>query len=126
MPREILLIDDSRAIHDLVRSRLMEEPFAIVSAYTGEDGLIAAKEITPDLILLDADLPDASGMEICAKLKADPATAGIPVIILTAAVSPDDRIYDEHTQAADFISKPLNAAELRARIRRALSPCSTH
>jgi len=125
MPREVLLIDDSRAIHDLVRSRMAAEPFAIASAFTGEDGLIAAKEITPDLILLDVDLPDASGLEICARLKADPATAGIPVIFLTAAVSPDDRIYDEQTQAADYISKPLNAAELRARIRRALSTCST-
>jgi DNA-binding response OmpR family regulator len=125
MPREILLIDDSRAIHDLVRSRLVDEPIAIVSAYTGEDGVLAARAITPELILLDVDLPDASGLEICARLKADPATAGIPVIFLTAAVSPDDRIYGEQTQAADFISKPLNAAELRARVRRALCACST-
>jgi diguanylate cyclase (GGDEF)-like protein len=74
----------------------------------------------PDLILLDVDLPDVHGLEVCRELKADPATANVPVIFLTGSVSPDDRIYGPEVGAADFINKPFNPAELRARVRGAL------
>ena len=120
MPREILLIDDSKAIHALVRARLTEEPLTLLSAYTGREGLAAARKFTPDLILLDVDLPDIGGLEVCRELKADAATVNVPVILLTGAVSPDDRIYAPEVGAADFINKPFNPAELRARVRGAL------
>jgi diguanylate cyclase (GGDEF)-like protein len=120
MPREVLLIDDSKAIHALVRARLTEEPLTLLSAYSGREGLAAARKFTPSLILLDADLPDIDGLEVCRELKADAATANIPVIFLAGAVSPDDRIYGPEVGAADFINKPFNPAELRARVRGAL------
>jgi len=120
MPREILLIDDSKAIHALVRARLTEEPVTLLSAYTGQEGLAAARRCTPDLILLDVDLPDIHGLEVCRELKTDAATANVPVIFLAGAVSPDDRIYSSEAGAADYISKPFNPAELRARVRSAL------
>jgi len=120
MPREVLLIDDSKAIHALVRARLTEEPLTLLSAYTGREGLAAARKFTPDLILLDVDLPDIDGLKVCRELKADPATASVPVIFLAGAVSPDDRIYGPEAGAADFITKPFNPAELRARVRGAL------
>ena len=113
MPREILLIDDSKAIHALVRARLTEEPATVLSAYSGQEGLAAARKFTPDLVLLNVDLPDIHGLEVCRELKADAATANIPVIFLAGAVSPDDRIYGPEVGAADFISKPFNPAELR-------------
>jgi diguanylate cyclase (GGDEF)-like protein len=99
---------------------LTEEPATVLSAYSGQEGLAAARKFTPDLILLDVDLPDIHGLELCRELKADAATANIPVIFLAGAVSPDDRIYGPEVGAADFISKPFNPAELRARIRGAL------
>jgi two-component system, cell cycle response regulator len=120
MPQRILLIDDSKAIHALLASRLSDEPVTLTSAYTGQEGLAAARKFTPDLILLDADLPDASAIEICRQIKSDITTADIPVIFLASAASPDDRIYDPEVGAADFINKPFNFAELKARIRAAL------
>jgi two-component system cell cycle response regulator len=120
MPQAILLIDDSRAIHALVASRLKDERITLLSAYTAAEGLAAARKFAPDLILLDTDLPDAPGVEICRQLKADEQMQGTPVIFLTAAISPDDRVYDPSLGAADFISKPLNPAELKARVRAAL------
>src|SRR6202034_3965231 len=75
MPHGILLIDDSKAIHALVASRLSDEPTTIMSAYSGQEGLAAARRFVPDLILLDIELPDVSGLEICRELKADKTTA---------------------------------------------------
>jgi len=120
MPHRVLLIDDAKAIHALLASRLGDEAVTLISAYGGEEGLAMARKSAPDLILLDVDLPDVSGIEICRRLKNDVATAQIPVIFLAAAVSPDDRIYDEHLGAVDFINKPLNFAELKARMHAAL------
>jgi two-component system, cell cycle response regulator len=120
MPHEVLLIDDSKAIHALVRSRLADEPIVLRSAYTGQEGLEAARQSGPELILLDVDLPDIEGLEVCRQLKADPVTWGIPVIFMAGRVSPDDRIYRPEVGAADFIPKPFNPAELKARIRAAL------
>ena len=120
MSHELLLIDDSKAIHALVRSRLADEPVTLLSAYTGQEGLAAAKQYCPEIILLDMDLPDMEGLEVCRQLKADAVTAAIPVIFMAGAVSPDDRIYNPEVGAADFIPKPFNPAELRARIRGAL------
>lgn len=120
MPRDILLIEDSKAIHALVRARLTDEPVTLLSAYSGKEGLAAARKFAPELILLDVDLPDVDGLEVCRQLKADAATATIPVIFLANAVSPDDRIYGPEIGAVDFIGKPFNPAELRARVRIAL------
>jgi diguanylate cyclase (GGDEF)-like protein len=120
MPQRVLLIDDSKAIHALLASRLSDESVALMSAYTGQEGLAAARKFIPHLILLDADLPDGSGIEVCRQLKRDITTAEIPVIFLSSAASPDDRIYDREVGAADFINKPFNFAELKARIRAAL------
>ncbi len=120
MPHEVLLIDDSKAIHALVRSHLADEPITLRSAYTGQEGLEAARQSGPELVLLDVDLPDIEGMEVCRQLKADPATSAIPIIFMAGRISPEDRIYKPETGAADFISKPFNPAELKARIRAAL------
>jgi two-component system, cell cycle response regulator len=120
MPHDVLLIDDSKAIHALVRSRLADEPITLHSAFTGQEGLHAARQMEPHLILLDVDLPDIEGLEVCRQLKADPATWSIPVIFMAGQISPDDRIYDPEVGAADFIAKPFNPAELKARIRTTL------
>jgi diguanylate cyclase (GGDEF)-like protein len=120
MLHQVLLIDDSKAIHALARTRLAEEPVTLLSAYGGAEGLNIARKSRPEVILLDQDLPDCDSIEICRQLKSDPATSGIPVILLVGSVTPDDRIYSPEVGAADFIAKPFNPGELRARVRGAL------
>jgi diguanylate cyclase (GGDEF)-like protein len=120
MAYDILLIDESQAIHALVRSRLADEPVNLLSAYSGREGLAAAHQYCPALILLDTDLPDIEGLEVCRQLKTEAATSAIPIIFMAGRISPDDRIYSPEVGAADFITTPFNPAELRARVRAAL------
>ncbi len=74
----------------------------------------------PDLILLDVDLPGLNGFQICAKLKADPATADIPIVFLTGASSTEEKLRGLELGAADYVIKPFDPAELRARVRSSL------
>jgi two-component system, cell cycle response regulator len=113
----ILVIDDSPEIHSLVKARLGKEQVAILSAYDGESGLIAAREHRPDLILLDIDMPGRDGFEICVDLKSDSMTSNIPVIFLSAAASTSEKIRGLEVGATDYVTKPFDAAELLARVR---------
>ncbi|MGD1277449.1 MAG: diguanylate cyclase [Tepidisphaeraceae bacterium] len=120
MTQKVLLIDDSPAIHTLVRARLAHEPITLHSAYNGEEGLRTAAQLMPDLILLDVEMPDPNGFEVCRRLKADSALVGIPVVFLTGACTPDERILGLDLGAVDYVTKPFNPAELRARVRASL------
>ncbi len=120
MAQKVLLIDDSPQIHTLVRARLAGEPITVHSAQSSSEGLAMVKELMPDLILLDVDMPDPDGFEVCRRLKADSATHGIPVVFLTGASSPDERIFGLELGAVDYVTKPFNPAELRARVRASL------
>jgi diguanylate cyclase (GGDEF)-like protein len=118
--QQILLIDDSRAIHTLVAALLGEEPVTIHSAFDAQFGLTLAASLRPDLILLDVDMPGVDGYQACLKLKADPATATIPVVFLTARIASEDMIRGLDLGAIDFISKPFKLSELLSRVRAAL------
>jgi two-component system, cell cycle response regulator len=118
--QKVLLIDDSHTIHTLVRARLSGEPITIHSAYSGEEGLVMAAKLLPDLILLDVEMPSPDGFEVCRRLKADSSTVGIPVVFFTGASSPDERIFGLELGAVDYVTKPFNPAELRARVRASL------
>lgn len=120
MQQKLLLIDDSEAIHSLLRARLKDEPIQIHSAAAGEQGLQLAAALMPDLILLDVEMPDPNGFEVCRRLKADEKLAGIPVIFLTGAASSEQKIRGLELGAVDYITKPFDPAELRARVRGAL------
>jgi two-component system, cell cycle response regulator len=120
MQQKVLLIDDSQAIHTLVRARLSSEPITVHSAFGGEEGLAMAKQLFPDLILLDVEMPQPDGFEVCRRLKSDEVTQGIPVVFLTGASSPDERIFGLELGAVDYVTKPFNPAELRARVRASL------
>jgi diguanylate cyclase (GGDEF)-like protein len=89
-------------------------------ALEGETGLDMAARLRPDLILLDIDMPQPDGFEVCRRLKADPNTVGIPVIFLTGDTSTEKKIKGLELGATDYITKPFDAAELRARIRATL------
>src|SRR2546423_13939843 len=120
MTQRVLIIDDTKNIHALVKARLAGEPVELHSAYTSADGLAQAGAILPDLVLLDVDMPDMDGFEVCRRLKGQPATMNIPVVFLTGAGSTDEKIRGLGLGAGDYATKPFEPAELRARVRAAL------
>jgi diguanylate cyclase (GGDEF)-like protein len=120
MSSKILIIDDSSDVHTLIKIRLGKEPVTLHFAFSGDTGYAAAREIEPDLILLDLDMPDRDGFSVCTDLKSDPATMHIPVIFLTGTNSTQDKIRGLDMGAIDYITKPFDPAELRARIRASL------
>ena len=112
----ILVIDDDTDIHALVVAMLRPLQATIVGASTGADGLAAARETIPDLILLDHELPDGTGIDILHQLRSEPALAGIPVIVVTGSESRQVLTACFAAGAADYIRKPFFGAELRARV----------
>ena len=118
--RNILVIDDEPLIHDLVRVHLRDEPLEVRSATSGADGLALAARLAPDLVLLDVGMGSTNGWEVCRQLKADPATSRVPVIFLTAAADPLEKIRGLEMGAADYVTKPFHGQELVARVRAAL------
>jgi diguanylate cyclase (GGDEF)-like protein len=115
--QKVLIIDDSVPIHSLVKVRLAAEAVEVFSAYDGETGLARATELQPDVILLDVDMPEPGGFEVCRRLKQDPILAKSMIIFLTGASSIEDKIHGLNLGATDYIVKPFDAAELRARVR---------
>ncbi len=117
MPQTVLLVDDSIPLHKLVRAQLEAEPVEVHSAYDGEAALNAAVSLRPTLILLDVDMPELDGFEVCRRLKGNPLTASIPVIFLTANSLVGDKVRGFDTGGADYVTKPFKPEELRARVR---------
>ena len=113
----LLVVDDTEDIRDLVTS-VLQDTYTIRPAFDGRSALRRALEKpTPDLVLLDVDMPGASGYDVCRALKVTAATAEIPVIFLTSRDEPSDVVKGFQLGAADYIIKPLNAEVLRARVR---------
>ena len=120
MLHKILVIDDAAAVHALVRARLSDEPYEIQCAFGAEAGETMIRQHTPDLILLDIDMPGENGLEFCKRLKENPATARIPVIFLTAADATEQKVAGLELGAVDYVTKPFEPAELKARVRASL------
>jgi diguanylate cyclase (GGDEF)-like protein len=119
-PNRVLVIDDSEFIHKLVRMRLRREGLQVFGEYSGEKGLERAVDEVPDLILLDVDLPDLDGFEVCRRLKESPEARHIPVIFLTGTVTTEAKVRGLDLGAVDYVTKPFDEVELRARVRAAL------
>ena len=120
MQRQILVIDDSKPIHALIKALLVDDPVDIHSATDAAYGMVLAASVHPDLILLDVDMPATDGFDACRQLKANPETADIPVIFLTALSSVEEKVRGLELGAVDYITKPFNAAELHVRVRGSL------
>lgn len=120
MSQSVLVIDDSADIHHLLRARLKDEDVEISSATDGRAGIEAVKQLRPDLVLLDVDMPGLGGFEVCRELKNDPITAPIPIIFLTGMSEPVNKVTGLDLGAVDYVVKPFDFAELRARVRAAL------
>lgn len=118
---KILIVDDVMSNVLLLKVLLTNEKFAIATASNGRQALDQVNKEHPDLILLDVMMPDLSGFEVAQKLKADPATAEIPIIFLTALNSTSDIVKGFQVGASDFISKPFNKEELIIRVNHQIS-----
>ncbi len=116
----ILAIDDSIFIHRLLKARLQGEGVEITCIDSAQKGIDTAIATLPDVILVDLEFPEMSGFEVLQALKNCDATNQIPVIILSGSQRTDDKVRGLELGAVDFISKPFDVPELKARIRSAL------
>ncbi|HZN85536.1 MAG TPA: response regulator, partial [Burkholderiales bacterium] len=113
----ILAVDDAEDLLALIGKALSTEYEVKLAADGGDALTLAAADPRPDLILLDVDMPGASGFEICQLLKEDPATAHIPVIFLTGKTEAGDQVEGLDLGAVDYLTKPINGRLLMARVR---------
>ena len=119
--KRILVVEDDRDIALSLRLRLEREGgFAVETAEDGASGLRLAQAAPPDLVLLDVNLPGMDGFEVCRRLRRDPATAAVPVIMVTARIDESDRIAGLDLGADDYITKPFSPKEALARVRAVL------
>lgn len=118
--KKILIIDDERMLHAMLKPILGAHGFDVASAMTGEEGLALAASERPDLILLDVMMPRMKGREVCARLKADPQTAPIPILFLTAKDSDDDVQAELAAGAVGHITKPVNMNNFIKTVKQAL------
>lgn len=118
--QKILVVEDHRDTRELLKYNLTAAGFDVAAAEDGQLGLNLAHAFKPDILLLDLMMPGTDGLEVCRQLKGDPATARIPVIMLTAKGEDTDRIVGLELGADDYMAKPFNPRELLARIKAVL------
>ena len=115
--RRILVIEDDRKIVELVGLYLEREGYEVHSAYDGLEGLKKAREVAPDLVILDLMLPGLDGLGVCRILRDE---SGVPIIMLTARTTEQDKLEGLDTGADDYVTKPFSPRELMARVRTVL------
>lgn len=116
----ILVVEDEDDIRELVSYTLAREGFRVLRAAAGEEALEIAKARNPDLVILDLMLPGIDGLTVCRILQRDPATSGIPVVMLTAKGEEADVVAGLELGAEDYVTKPFSPKVLLARVRRIL------
>ena len=114
---KILVVDDTPLNLKLLGDLLTVKGYAISTAASGEDALAAMAAEMPDMVLLDVMMPGLSGYDVCRRIRADPATALLPVVMVTSLDPQQERIHGIEAGADDFLSKPINQPELFARVR---------
>ena len=119
----LLLVEDDRALADLLIWHFSREGYDIVRTADGDEALILAEERTPDLVILDWMIEGVSGIEVCRRLRRRPSTASVPIIMLTARGEETDRIRGLDTGADDYVTKPFSAKQLIARIKAVIRRC---
>jgi len=117
MTARVLVVDDVPPNVKLLEAKLTSEYFDVLTAYSGPEALDVTSREHPDIILLDVMMPGMDGFEVCRRIKADPATAHIPVVMVTALDQPSDRVAGLEAGADDFLTKPVQDMALFARVR---------
>jgi len=113
----ILIVDDETVGRDTLEALLFAQGYHLAFAATGQEALAKASELLPDVILLDVMMPGMDGFEVCRQIRSDPVLAEVPIIMVTALDDQDSRLQGIEAGADDFVSKPFNRTELRARVR---------
>jgi pilus assembly protein CpaE len=121
MPEKILIIDDDVDTLRLVGLMLQRQGYQVTAAPNGSQGLAKATEDRPDLILLDVMMPDMDGYEVTRRLRKDPATATIPILMFTAKTQLDDKVTGFEVGADDYLTKPTHPTELQAHVKALLA-----
>ena len=117
---KILCVDDEPMNLELLEAILMPEGYNVITAAGGSDALVKLKHGDVDLVLLDVMMPDMDGYAVCRLIKASPETSRVPVIMITALSSKEDRIKSIEAGAGDFITKPFEKTEVLTRIKKLL------
>jgi DNA-binding response OmpR family regulator len=116
----ILIVEDERDVAELMRYNLAREGYDVRLAVNGADALRQARELHPEVILLDIMVPQLNGWEVCRRLKHDPDTRAVPVIMVTGRVEEGDKVLGFELGADDYVTKPFSPRELVARVRAVL------
>lgn len=120
MTSKILIVDDQRDLSHMMAELLTDAGFDASRADNGREALTEIQANPPDLVLLDVNMPELDGFEVAAILKSDPATATIPIIMLSANEGRGARLIGLESGAEDFLAKPVDTAELLVKIRNLL------
>jgi DNA-binding response OmpR family regulator len=113
----ILIIEDDPSVLTLTRDLLLAENYRVETASNSKDGWDAIQRAKPDLLVLDLNLPDGDGLDLCRRLKKENAGRELPVFMLTARASSDDIVAGLEAGADDYLTKPFNEREFEARVR---------
>jgi two-component system phosphate regulon response regulator PhoB len=120
MRPKVLVVDDEPEAVELVQFNLTQAGYAVVTAADGAEALDKARKAQPNLIVLDLMLPEVDGLDVCKMLRRDPATAAIPIVMLTAKAAEIDRVLGLELGADDYITKPFSPRELVLRVKKLL------
>jgi len=120
MSSRVLIVEDEPDIRELVVHHLKRDGFQVSAASSGEEALRLVRATPPDLVLLDLMMPIMDGLEVCRRLRQDPATVSLPIVMLTAKGDELDRVVGLELGADDYIVKPFSPKELLARVRAVL------
>lgn len=116
----VLLVDDSADVHRLLQARLRHEQIRLVGAMSGPEAITKAQSLPVACILLDLDMPEMDGFQVLRVLKEQSSTHSVPVIVLSGLNSSDDKVTAFDLGATDYVTKPFDLSELRARLRASL------
>lgn len=117
MSAKVLIVEDEAPLAEMLRYNLEADGFRVAHAPTGEEALILLDEERPDLVVLDWMLPGVSGIEMCRRLRSNPHSRNVSILMLTARGEEADRVRGLSTGADDYLTKPFSLAELMARVR---------
>ena len=120
MPSRVLIVEDEPDIRALLAFHLEREGYQVARAASGADALRQVRAARPDLVLLDLMLPEMDGLEVCRRLRQDPATAALPIVMLTAKGEEVDRVLGLELGGDDYVTKPFSPRELVSRVKAVL------
>src|SRR5688572_28430853 len=124
MSPTVAIVEDDENTREVFRTILEHTGHRVLEAADGEKGLSLIREQMPDLLLLDLGLPGIDGRTVATRLKADPRTAKVPIIVVTAAAEDDTRRWALHLGCSDFLEKPVELRTLTAAVDRCLEPAA--